>query len=320
LSSIKKRLFIASASGIAGFGIKTVLNLVFIPFVIAYLGSEQYGAYILLISTTEMCTWLSHGALKSLTLRLGEALHSNNKLQQVNSCLLVGFWAHILIAALVLSIGFAALPFVQQVINWPNSLKPQVAMLFIIAVAEGCIIVISGFYRAVLNAHTRFGIANMADIVQAVLTNGFSLLLLTWQTDLITIMLARLVISTLSTTYFAWVSRQEWLTPQMTYRPTLIKPDTLSSFNQVCFPSTLQSICGIFANRSDGFIISSALNMQALAAYSIILRVFGQVIFLSAKMSEGIFPIMTRLLAQQETAKLEQLFIRSSQILLFSAF
>jgi O-antigen/teichoic acid export membrane protein len=157
--SLKKRFFVAMATGVGGFGLKTVLNLVIIPFIIAYLGSSAYGVYVLLTTSVDMLSSIGFGLNRSFTLRLGQALGLQNTAEEKN-LLRLSLWVYLgLIVALVL-LGIASIPVLQSVMQWPDVFRPQVPLLVLLVLFESCLMIMGGYFRAMLAAHTRFGIAN----------------------------------------------------------------------------------------------------------------------------------------------------------------
>jgi O-antigen/teichoic acid export membrane protein len=344
----KKQVLWGVTASLGGFGVKTLLNLAIIPLVIAKLGASHYGAYILLLSVIEMVSDIAGGITNSFSLRLAQTLPFKQPVEQplvapsldapppdaqpeANpavsayppaeshlALVRLSLWVHMGASLLVFALGLGLTPLLLQVIAWPQNLQPAMPTLVALAFAEGCLFLFNGFFRSLLSAHTRLGDAHVVDMGQAIASNVLIVCLLALKMPLIGLLLCRCAMALVATAVLAWFSRNEWGV-QSVWAARHIQQAEIASFWDVCWVNTLIMVITIASSRFDGIIIGASLSLVAVAAYGIVLRIYGQAVFLGQRVASVIMPVMTRLTAQQDVDAVRRFYLRSSQGLAFFA-
>jgi O-antigen/teichoic acid export membrane protein len=160
----------------------------------------------------------------------------------------------------------------------------------------------------------------VVDMGQAIGSNVLIVGLLFLHAPLIHLLVARCAMALLATAVLAWVSRKEWAV-QSAWASHHIQHAEAKSFWDVCWVNTLIMVITIVSSRFDGMIIGTAVSLVAVASYGIVLRIYGQAVFLGQRVASVIMPVMTRFTAQSDAHAVQRFYLRSSQGLgFFAAF
>ncbi len=312
--SLQQRFIKGLISGIGGTVLKTALNVVFVPIIISYLGAEHFGFYTLLIVLTETLITLDLGLTAGLIHTLTSS-HSVVEADKNKEYLFLGQALYGFLAILLVIIGILISPFTSGWLNLHGELSNIAYLTFVLMFIDAGINLYGGYYRAILMSHSLYHLTNMTEIAQTILCNFLSFGLLVLGKGLIEIFAVRLLISLLMNGYMAYKARQ--IQPDALYPGYHFSLTSFKNLFVISINSMITKVCAILAYRSDSMIIAGSLGVSAVSLYSLVTRVFGQIPYLTTKISEGIFPIFLKMDSGTDPQRTREFFLRTSCFLSF---
>lgn len=308
--SVWKRNLLGMLSGAGSVVIKTGLNIVVIPVLIAKLGLDAFGLYILLIAILEVSNLLDLGGTSALVALLGaESPDSPER----RSFLKVGHsWFGFL--ALVFGIvGLLFLPGFSHQFHVTPSLQPIAPLCFLLILLESAIALYSCYSRSVLLAHCSHQWTNVADTLYYLIANVGALMLLLMGYGLPGLMAVRLLGAVLR---LGLMMGQTIRLEPYAFKPRM--PFDWAVFRKVSGLSghaMMINFSIIVSHKIDDIIIASFLPISAVGIYEIVFRFLGITIQVCLKLCEGIFPLFSKMAAAQQTKEARQLFLRMSSFI-----
>lgn len=312
--SLGQRSLFGMLTGAGSVVIKTGLNILLIPILIAKLGLDQFGLYILLIAIFEVAILLDLGSTSALVTLLGKTEEASVKRR---SCLSIGNLLLITLSGLFLFIGLIVTPWFSSIFNITPALHGMAQTGFLLVILEATLTLYSCYGRSVLLANSAHQWTNLADTFYALIANLGAAIALLNGGNLVTVMSLRLA---------ATVVRILIMTVQ-TYR---VEPLALTPGVPFCKQSASELIrlsahamtinfSIIMSHKIDDIVIARFLPISAVGIYEIVFRFLGVAIQICLKLYEGSYPLFARMFALGQTAEARQLFLRLSCFLNLSA-
>lgn len=289
---LKLRFISGILFGTGGVAIKAILNILLIPIILLHLGAENYGFYTILISLSDILVMFDLGLTTGIIHRLSRTIAEDNR-TQINETLSVGQRLYSLFLLIMIGIGIPAVPWIQQSFHLSPALAQAAHICLYIVLADAAINFAGCFFRSVLMAHSLYQWTNAADVIQGLVSNLLSCLLLLAGYGLTEVLMVRLASTVLQNSF-------------LIYQVYKVEPNALrlhSCFSWTAFKdmfvvsmsSMVGKVCTILGYRLDNFIIASSLGLMDVAAYSLVARIFGQVPYFTSKLSEGMLPIFLKM-------------------------
>lgn len=308
--NLEKRFLMGVASGAGSVAVKTLLNILLIPVMLAFLGVEEYGLYVLLLGIGEMSFILDMGFTSALVKALGAYRTSASDATKALEFLKVGHMLYGTMAVLTLTAGLWLLPVLIAHVHMPPSLVEIARHAFVIVLFECALMLYTNYYKAVLTAHCLNQWANLADTVFAILSSMAGLLLLLSGHGLVMIMAVRLGAAVIRAGLLLYHATR--------VEPCVVLPKagiTMASLREIAglsFHAMLINISVFISHKIDHFVIALFLPIQMVGYYEIVFRFLGLAQQVTSKMCEGVFPMFTRMLAMGRTDQVRHLFLRVS--------
>src|SRR3989338_1238213 len=129
-----KRLIAGTLATYLNTGISILSNLILVPMYLNYLGKEQYGLWLVVLSLVSYFGFLNLGITQSVA-NLVAGANAKNNLSGIRSIVATGFWlfaALAFIAAMFLAGLFKFIP-MDNLIKVSGGLKEVIASLLIIS-------------------------------------------------------------------------------------------------------------------------------------------------------------------------------------------
>lgn len=301
-------------SGAGAFSVKVVVNIVIIPVIIKLLGLDDFGLYVLFLNMSEILITLGAGFTTGLIHRLSHH-HSLNDSERFNEQLGVAQSFYGMIALLIIAIAWGINPYIPQLFHLTAKHTAIASSAFILVIADA-VINFWGYYpQGVLKAHSLYKNTNITETVQTLVSALLTLGLLMMGYGLIAILVSRMIISAL--TVLSLYLQAKSIMPEFSRARPKLSVHGIKDLFSISVYSLIQRISGIVAHRIDGFVIAAFLSMTEVGVYSLILRIFSYVSGFATKLMEGMFPIFTRMAAQDTKEKSRFFFLRSSTFLNF---
>lgn len=302
-------------SGAGSVLFKTVLNILVIPVMISRLGLDAFGLYLLLIALFEVASLLDMGASNALVTLLSNTsgTTSESASQEHQAYLKAGHALFGVLTGLFLSIGLLLWPqFVPQ-FHIGAALQHSAELGFLFIVLEASLSIYSCYASSVLLAHCAHQWNNVADTLYFFIANVGALLLLWMGFDLTAVLLARLIGTVCRLLLIVTQARRietnffhSTVPFQLSYFKKLLK---LGSH------AMMLNFSIIISHKIDDIVIAQFLPLSAVGIYEIVFRFLGLTVQICLKLSEGAFPLFSRMAAAKQTQQAGQLFLRMSSLL-----
>lgn len=308
--SLRKRYLFGMLSGAGSVVVKTGLNIVLIPVMIAHLGLDAFGLYILLVSILEISMLLDFGATGALVKLLGEKEPDSLARRDY---LKVGHVLFALLSGLFLLLGLLFVPAFPHQFHITPALMPIAQTAFFLTVLEAGLSVYSCYYRSVLLAHCAHQWTNMADTLYAIVSNVGALALLFAGWDLTAVLAVRLFSAALR---LIVMMSQSLKLERYAFIPGVpLKKDTAGEVLKLGFHAMMINFSVIISHKIDDLVIARFLPIGAVGVYELVFRFVGIIIQVCFKLSEGSFPLFARLAGENRPEDAKQLFLRMSGLM-----
>lgn len=312
--SLWKRYVFGMLSGAGSVVIKSGLNILLIPVLIAKLGLDAFGLYILLIAILEVSTLLDMGATGALVTLLGsDDLADTTR----RNYLKVGNILFSTLAGLFFFFGLLLLPQFPTMFHVTGTLQPIAQTCFLLTLIEAIFMLYSCYARAILLAHCSHQWTNVADTIYSMVGSVGALIALFAGYGLPVVLGLRLTGAALRLLIM--------MTKTLTLEPAAFRPNVpfcMASFKKVahlCSHAMMINFSVIISHKIDDIVIASFLPISAVGIYEIVFRFLGITIQICLKLHEGAYPLFSKMAAHQQFADARQLFLRMSSFLNFTA-
>jgi O-antigen/teichoic acid export membrane protein len=331
--SLWKRSLGGMLSGAGSIGVKTGLNLLLVPMLIATLGLDAFGLYVLLIALLELAVLLDLGLTSALVTLLGGQSPADAEGSSGNATsteraveegattaartrkatLAAGHLVFILLTLLVLAAGLTGLPDFARQFHIQPALRAMARSAALLTLLEAALTLYGSYARALLLTHCANQWTNVADTLYYFIANVGGLLLLLAGFDLTAVMAARLAGAVLRQGLMTvFVCRLEPLAFRHGF--SLRLGDWKPLF-RLGGHAMLLNISIILSHKVDSLIIAHFLPLSAVAAFEIVFRLLGVANQIAVKLSEVAFPLFARMAAECRRDDARRLFLRMSALL-----
>ena len=312
MASLKDNFFFGMVTGVGGYGLRIALNLLLIPLFIHYIGTADYGFYLLLLNASELMLALDMGLTTGLVHQLSTHLGSGDRPRLI-AHLNNGNRLYLGLSAVIFLIGTLLLPVVIPVFHLSPSHLAVAGPAFMIVVLDAALTLYGSYFDAVLRAHCMHAWTHTLTALHGILANAGSVVLLMSGFGLLEVLLLRLGISILKSLILAWLAyRYE---PSMGQRPEPGHTESMRTLFDISMYAMVQRVSGFLAHRSDGFVIAIFLTMPQLALFGIIERIMLQISQLAMMLMGGLFPVFARIVAEDNLEKARFVFLRVTAFL-----
>lgn len=315
--SMSRRYAMGMLSGAGSVMLRAALNILLVPAIIARLGLDAFGLYIVLVAILEVATFLDLGATSAIVTLLG-GLDGESGQKERRSLLKVSHAWFGVLAALFLIIGLLAQNRFCPLFHISPELQAVALSSYLLMVVEATLSLYSCYCRTILLAHCAHQWTNIADSAANLMTNVASLLVLLAGYGLVEIMFIRIVAAV------ARMGLMLWQTARL--EPFAFRPGVPFSFKSLLEVARLSghsmmiNVSIIISHKIDDLVIAHFLPLSAVGIFEIVFRLLGITVQIGLKLSEGIYPVFARLAANRQAnpqAILEarQIFLRKSAFL-----
>jgi O-antigen/teichoic acid export membrane protein len=314
--SVNKRYTEGVISGASGFVIRTAINFVTLPIMIASLGAELFGLLMLLTGLNEFFSVINMGFSQGLVQRISRFIALKEE-PSIRRYISVGACLYGLFALLV---SLIALPLSDALIGWfniPLQLAELAKMGFIITLFQASLSFLEGHFTAILMAHcdykpvnvsqnTFFSIANIAAAIQ---------LLLGW--GLLSILIFKLILSFVRFFYLAWSSHK--VEPN-TFRLSRFQWSDVKDLFNISSYALVKNASFILMVHVDRFLITRYCSLEALAVYVFVYRFLVLPLTFADQALKGIYPLFSQYMANNQFDEIRAKFLQATQIVSFLSF
>jgi O-antigen/teichoic acid export membrane protein len=296
-------------SGAGSVMLRSALNIVVVPILIAKLGLEAFGLYILLVAILEVATFLDLGATSAIVTLLG----AESEARARRSILKVGHaWFGVLTAVFGV-LGWLLRGQFCAVFHITPELQAVANASFLLVLGESTLSLYSCYCRTVLLAHCAHQWTNIADSAANLLANIGSLIALLAGYGLVEVMGLRLVASGLRLLIMSWQTAR--LEPYA-FRPGVpFNRDSFQNVARLSGHAMMINFSIIISHKIDDLVIAHYLPLSAVGIYEIVFRFLGITLQVGLKLCEGIYPVFAKLANTHQVEEARQFFLRKSAFL-----
>ncbi|GLO67572.1 lipopolysaccharide biosynthesis protein [Oceanobacillus kimchii] len=143
----------------------TIFGLLLTPFLLKFLGQEEYGIYLLIGSITSVMMIMDFG-IKTTIIRFLSIYITEKKQKKIEDFLSTAFVMYIVIAIVVCIVGLIFYFYMDIIFSSSISEEymPMAKQMFIIVVINVALSLIMNSFPAIMEAHQKFAISKLLDI------------------------------------------------------------------------------------------------------------------------------------------------------------
>ena len=316
-----------SLYNVLGWVIPIIVNFVSIPIIVAQLGYDQYGVWVLVMAVMGYFALLDLGVVKGGIRFLAEYSAAND-MRRASQVISLGFYAYLLIG--LLGCGLTLLctdPVLLPLIKLPDELHDLARQVFHLAAFGFLVTMLQTYMLSLPQAVHRFDISNKVDTANQILTTAATVIALSLGFGLVSIIVIRIVGSILCCASLYHALKKCLPDLRLTIRFDQGLARMVFSYSLVSFVGRLGTTT---ANHLQTIVIGSILGTTAVTIFSVPFQLISRVMSLSYRLSMVIFPISSELGAGEANLKrLHEIyltmgrnifFLNIMQVVLFSLF
>ncbi len=313
--SLGQRSITGMLTGAGSVLIKTGLNILIIPVLIAKLGLEAFGLYLLLIAVFEIALLLDMGATSAIVTLLGNEANADDanrrRTLKVGNILLSGM------ALLFWITGMALAPWFSSVFNITPNLQAIAQTGVLLIITEAALTLYSCYSGSVLLAHCSHQWTNIADTAYNLIANIGALIALFTGYGLVEIMALRLIGTLIRLGIMSFHTFR--LEPAAFFPKVPFCMEAAQKLTRLSGHAMMINVSIIVSHKIDDLVIARFLPLSAVGIYEIVFRFLGITIQVCLKLYEGLYPLFSKLAAQGDKAQARLLFLRMSSLLNLTA-
>lgn len=310
--SVGQRSLLGMLTGGMSVVLKTALNIILIPTLIAKLGLDAFGLYVLLIAIFEISTLLDLGITDALVTSLSSEAHNPNA---KHNYLKVGHVLFSGLALLFLLFGAVLYPWFSSLFHISSHLTAMAQTGFFLIILESVLMVYGAYYQAILLSNCSQQWTNMADSLYALISNIGAIIALWLGGDLALIFGLRLFAAVLRLSIIMVQAHR--FEPQLWFQNIPFCLHTLKKLFRLSGHAMMINFSIIVSHKIDDIVIAKFLPISAVGVYEIVFRFLGVTLQICLKLQEGIYPLFARMAALNQKVEAQQLFLRASCFLNF---
>lgn len=311
--SLSRRYFWGMASGAGSVVLKTSLNLLLVPMLIAKLGLDVFSLHTLLLTILEIILLLDLGASSALVKLLGNHQAESDR----QSYLKIGQGFFTVMALGFLLVSLCITPWFSHIFHLGPALTKIVQIGLPITLLEAAVLLYGIYYEAILMSHCAHQWTNLADAQHTLFTSVGSLVLLMLGADLTAIIILRFVSSFLRLGVIIFHSAR--LEPVLFRLKAAFDFSKLKEMMRLSVHAFTINLSIIVSHKIDTLIIALFLPISAVGIYDVVFRMFGITVQICLKLCGGSFALFSKMAATQNIADARQFFLRTSSFLYFVA-
>jgi O-antigen/teichoic acid export membrane protein len=305
-----KQLFGAISSGALGVLLKNGLTFFLMPTVIQHLGVSAYGLYVLLINLIELLQSVGFGFGNGLSRQLAVA-HETQQTALAKDYVHSSHWLYLACIVGLATVATLGGAFFTEFFHIQVADYAGFVWIYWAAVAEGNIRLYSSRLMAILEAHGETQWNYLADSLANVLANSLGIIAILAGGGLVELMICRVAAVLVQWVMLGLKSQQ--CEPD---RHPLWHPLHWQRCRELVNVSSqfLMSQFGIVVSHGlDGFVVGHFLSLYWVGTYSFVFRLMAVATHMTASGCQILFPMMSRLFAQNNLADSRALFLRASR-------
>ncbi|MEM0951552.1 MAG: oligosaccharide flippase family protein [Cyanobacteria bacterium P01_H01_bin.74] len=311
--SLNKNFLLGATTGVLGLGVKTLLNIVVYPVILQKLGVDQYGLYVLLLNMADLLILMDLGLTSGMVQRLA-SLRAKGKDQEAREILSVGFLSYLSLAILLFAGCFFTLPMIPGFFNLDQAMAAVALTCLYIILMEAALTLFQGYFSAVLMSNNRYQWVNTSETLYFIIANAGIFILLGLGLGLKEMLMLRLGASVVK---FFLILFHAIRIDSDCIKPFYFSFSKMVDLMKVSFHAMVRTISDIFANRMDLVIIARFMSLHSVAVFEFVFRFLNIIMQIPFHFARAIFPVFTKLHAENNKAQSRLVFLRISNVIFF---
>ena len=282
------------------------------PYIVNHLGAELFGVVVLVQTVAGFAGIASFGIGRALTKYISE-LYWMGDLKQINELFQTGWAVCILCGVAGIVLLIAPRDIIVGVFFRGLSESSGLTSFAIYVAAVGLFSsMLMEAIGAIPGAVQQFGVRNAIYVLMGVIASLGSVAVLAWGCSVRSVLIVNLVSNVIGVAAFVIVSRR--LIPGLNLSPRLDQRAFAKLF-AFSFPLLLSAISALIASRFDRLILAYYLPLAALAYYTLPYSLCEKLSLGVANVTSVVFPFASELHARGQPEKVQELYLRSTKIL-----
>jgi len=288
-----------------------ILWLIATPFFVTYLGTEQYGIWMLVNGFMGFGGGVLGLGLADATIKFVSKYNSLKNEKRVIEVIRTTMTIYCILGIMVGVIIIWAAPFLVNNIFQVNVDNYELTIIAFQIAGIGIIMrFFNDIYRSVIYAYERHDINAKITMTIDVLTMGLNLFLVIIGFDLFAVLITTVITLGLSGMVKAYICKSV-LVNNLSFTPLLDK-DILKEVFSYSIYTWLQSMMRFVQSKLDRFLVAGMVSVSALTYYVIALKVAELIHSVLARGSSFIFPMVSKLIEKNDYKRLKNIYNKSS--------
>ncbi|MBX2860557.1 MAG: oligosaccharide flippase family protein [Vampirovibrio sp.] len=307
--SLARRFAMGMISGAGSVVVKNLLNIALFPVLIHILGVELFSLYMLVVSIQEISLLLDLGFTNAIVTMLAgaEGQQDTNKSREI---LKMGHLIFICLASLVIVVGLTIAPMFPDIFSIDEDLRDISRLAATFVMIETAITLYATYYQGVLLSHYLNQWTNVGETLYVLFGTGLGVGLLIMGYGLEGVLVARLLGAIARDSVILYQAFK--IEPLVFWSNAPIRMERFKEMVRLTIHAMMLNISVIVSHKIDAVVIARFLPLVQVGYYEIVFRFLGRIIELCRRLSEGLFPLFSRLKSTDNSTMARQVFLRVS--------
>jgi O-antigen/teichoic acid export membrane protein len=291
-----------------------ILWLIATPFFVTYLGTEQYGIWMLVNGLMGFGGGVLGLGLADATIKFVSKYNSLKNGKRVTDVIRTTMTIYGILGIIVGVIIIWIAPFLVNNIFRVNVDNYDLTIIAFQIAGIGIIMrFFNDIYRSVIYAFERHDINARVTMIIDVLTMGINVFLVVIGFDLFAVLITTVITLGLGGVVKAYICKSV-LVKNLSFTPLLNKGILKEVFSYSIY-TWLQSMMRLVQTKLDRFIVAGMVSVSALTYYVIALKVAEIIHSVLARGSSFIFPMVSKIIEKNDYENLKEIYNKSSVII-----
>lgn len=297
-------------------GINTIVNLLYVPILIHYLGKSQYGLYQLMGSFIAYFSVMDFG-LSNTIVRYYSKYHALNDERQMENVLATAQKIYSVVNLLIIIVGGVIYAFLDVVYNssLSKSELTSAKQIYVIVIINVIITVSTNVYTAVINANERFVFLKSLSLVQTLLQPFVVIIVISQKPYALSVVIVQTILNLLTNIIKIIYSYKTLRIKIKSHGKDVELIKGMLKFSGSIF---IVAITDQLFWKTNQLILGAVAGTVAVAVYSVASQIYMNYVSLSSVIQGVFLPRITELVTRREDVNDTFLQIGRIQYMLLS--
>jgi len=313
MSNLGRTLIRNTFSGAVAYGVELAVNLLLAPYLLATLGAELFGIWIVLVVATNYFSLFDLGVSAGFIKHLTEA-ETLKRVDQRNTIVATGWVFYAAFSLLIIGIGATAGGWLLRFLRVdPAFTTVYLGVLAVFGIRNSCVI-----YRSLLFARQRIDLINAISVMAALLNAAATVTALALGYGLFGLVTVSVGMALFHVTLEVFMAYRVY--DGLRLRPLAASLSTFRALFQYGIRVQISRFADLVYLHIDKLLLSHFVGFGAVTFYELGGKVAGLTRSFPTVLLQSLLPAAAELEAQRKRARLLRLYVKSSKYLAALAF